>query len=127
MKVIPKKASQKDLELIASIKNSPSLGKHGIKGNTGLGVEGFFHLSAPYDSNGMVFVQYTYRRKYIQDGTVLIEEMDSWKRMTLARAKKEHRRIIPCSMCNKPAVSLDHLWPYEIVFNRCAEHYKSKP
>lgn len=104
-----------------------SLGKYGIKGSTGLGVGGFFHVSAPYDSNGKVFVCHTYKRKYIQDGVVLTEEMDSWKRMTLARAKKEHRRIIPCSMCNRPAVSLDHLWPYEIMFNRCSEHYKSKP
>lgn len=126
MKVILKKASQKDLELIASIKNSPSLGKHGIKGNTGLGVAGFFHLSAPYDSNGKVFVQYTYRRNFLQDGVVLTEEMDSWKRMTLARAKREKRAIIPCSMCKNPAVSLDHLWPYDILYNRCAEHYNSK-
>lgn len=100
-----------------------SLGKYGIKGSTGLGVEGFFHLSAPYDSNGKVFVQYTYRRSYVKDGEKLVEEMDSWKRMTLAKAKKEKRTIIPCSMCDKPAVSLDHHWPYENLFNRCKKHY----
>lgn len=115
-----------DQELIDTIKKSSSLGKYGIKGSTGLGVEGFFHVSAPYDSNGKVFVHYTYKRKLVQDGKVITEETDSWKRMTLARAKREKRPIIRCSMCKEPAVSLDHMWPYDILYNRCAEHYNSK-
>lgn len=100
-----------------------SLGKYGIKGSTGLGVGGFFHVSAPYDANGNVFVEHTYKRSYVLDGKKLVEKNDSWKRMTLAQAKKQKKRIILCCMCDKPAVSLDHLWPYEVLYNRCKEHY----
>ncbi len=101
------------------------LGKFGLKGNSGLGVGGFFHVSAPYDSNGKVFVEHTYHRKFKQNGKTEIESMDSWKRMDLKTARKQGKKIICCSMCDKPAVSLDHLWPYDIMFNRCAEHYHS--
>ena len=103
-----------------------SLGKYGIKGSTGLGVGGFFHVSAPYDSNGLVFVEHTYKRYYVEDGKKQVEKNDSWKRMSLANAKKQKKRIILCSICDKPAVSLDHLWPYEVLYNRCKEHYGQK-
>ena len=86
------------------------LGKYGITGNTGLGVGGFFHVSASYDSNGMVFV-------------ACEEDMMDWKRVPLEEAKEKNLQIINCCMCNKPAVSLDHHYPYLIDDNRCVEHY----
>ena len=84
-----------------------SLGEHGIVGNTGLGVEGCFHVSAPYDSNGKIFIDYG----------------DSWKRVTRKQAKRLGETPIPCSMCKRAAVSLDHLYPYYGDQNRCAVHY----
>ena len=86
------------------------MGKFGIKGNTGLGVGGMFHVSAPYDSNGKVFIR-------VQDkewGVV-------WKRVSADKA--DPARVIRCCMCDKPAVSLDHLWPYHSERNRCAAHF----
>jgi len=88
-------------------------GKYGIKGNTGLGVGGMFHMSAPYDCNGMVFVE----KEHEEWGTV-------WERVDSDKA--EGRKIITCFMCDKPAVSLDHLWPYHSEMCRCAEHFKTK-
>ena len=93
-------------------KRLPKIGKYGIKGITGIGVlNGIFHLSAPYDSNGKIFV-----------------EMDdfTWERMTKAQAKRQKKTIIPCFMCKNPAVSLDHLYPYHQEMNRCAKHYSTK-
>lgn len=89
-----------------------AMGKHGLKGSTGLGVAGFFHVTASYDSNDKVFVEHDHP----QWGTV-------WKRMSARQAKREKRRIIPCCMCDAPAVSLDHHWPYDETYNRCAEHF----
>lgn len=86
------------------------IGKFGITGNTGLGVGGMFHVSAPYDSNGKVFVW-----EQQHDGG------ETWYRVESDQADPAH--IIRCSMCDKPAVSLDHLWPYYVEMNRCKEHY----
>jgi len=85
------------------------LGKFGIKGNTGLGVAGAFHLSAPYDSNGQVFVDCRDR---------------GWERVDADKANPD--AIIRCCMCDKPAVSLDHLYPYHSEMNRCARHFKTR-
>jgi hypothetical protein len=95
-----------------------------LTGNTGY-VSPNLHISAPYSSNGFVFVQWTYRRRYEDDkGRNRIEKMHSWKRMTLKRAQREMRWIIPCSDvdCKKPAVSLDHHWPYMSDYSLCQEH-----
>lgn len=86
------------------------MGKFGIKGNTGLGVGGMFHVSAPYDANGKVFIC-VHHKKW---GEV-------WKRVRADKA--DPKRIIRCCMCEKPAVSLDHLWPYHSEMNRCADHF----
>lgn len=86
------------------------LGKYGITGNTGLGVGGFFHITAPYDSNGMVFVSSE-------------EDMMDWSRVPLEEAKEKNLSIISCCMCSKPAVSLDHHYPYFMSKNRCEEHH----
>jgi hypothetical protein len=78
-----------------------------LKGKSGLIAPGI-HVSAPYDSNGKVFVEYEFRKK-LANGKLGIWQ--SWKRMTLARAKKEKRHIIKC-LCGKPAIQMDHFWPY---------------
>ena len=89
---------------------SDDMGKYGIKGNTGLGVGGMFHVSAPYDSNGKVFV----RVDHPEWGEV-------WERVDADKA--DPQRVIRCVMCDKPAVSLDHHWPYYSDMNRCADHH----
>jgi len=86
------------------------MGKYGIKGNTGLGVGGMFHVSAPYDNNGKVFV----RVDHPEWGEV-------WERVDADKA--DPQRVIRCVMCDKPAVSLDHHWPYYSDMNRCADHH----
>jgi len=43
-----------------------------------------------------------------------------WKRVRVAKA--DPRCIIRCDMCDKPAVVLDHLWPYHSEMNRCSDH-----
>ena len=87
------------------------LGKHGITGNTGVGVMGFAHVSAPYDSLGGVFV-----------------ECDDygWERMTSKKAERLKSRVILCGHpgCDKPAVRLDHLWPHYNEMNACEQHAK---
>ena len=88
-------------------------GKYGIKGDTGLGVGGMFHVSAPYDCNGQVFVT----KEDPEWGEV-------WERVDADKADKA--KIITCYMCKKPAVSLDHLHPYHSERTRCAEHFNSK-
>ena len=93
--------------------------KYGITGNTGLGVGGLFHISAPYSIGitDKVFVEHRYRNNGTGD------TWDSWKRMTLIRAYKENKRIITCSRCARPAVSLDHHWPHMNDYNVCAVHH----
>ena len=89
------------------------LTKDGLTGNTGLGVSGvFFHISANYAAGkGKCFIE----KEHKEWGLV-------WQRMTLTRAKKEGRKIIPCAKCKRPAISLDHHWPYESEYNYCARH-----
>lgn len=83
-----------------------AIGKYGITGDHGF--FGSIHLSAPFDCNGKVFV----------------EDGEYWKRVTKREAKKKGLRVIHCSECDKPAVRLDHLWPYENKMTACAEHCK---
>ena len=104
------------------MKRKPSLGRYGITGNSGLGVGGFFHVNAPFDCNGKVFVKWEYRQKS-PDGKK-IEKWESWKRMTLKRAIKENREIIPCYFCKNPAASLDHCYPYMSDKTLCKNHHK---
>jgi len=103
-----------------------SIGKYGIVGNTGLGISGFFHVSAPYDCNGKVFVEWEYHDTLTNSETpeVKIEKYDGWKRITLRRALKENRKIISCCQCREPAVSLDPLYPYMSDRNLCKQHYE---
>lgn len=111
-----------------------TLTKDGFTGNSGLGVDTFagvlFHIAANYVAGSarrgksagkpMCFVE-SYERQ--PDGT--IEPVPSWKRMTVARAKREKRVIIPCALCKKPAISLCHYWPWNgNDMNYCADHRK---
>lgn len=86
------------------------VGKYGLTGNSGLGVGGFFHISMPYDCNGRVFVW--------------SKDSQGWERMTPKRAKLWKRKIITCSKrgCKKPAVMVDHHFPYYHDHNLCKRH-----
>lgn len=87
------------------------MGKYGLSGNSGIVAEGL-HIAAPYDSNGGVFVE-------VEDeewGVV-------WRRVSKKKAESKGMKIISCSMCEKPAVSLDHHWPYFHDYCRCKDHY----
>jgi len=89
-------------------------GKYGLVGNTGLvGEFGTFHISAPYDCNGKVFV-----------GKEHPELGETWDRVDASQA--DPSEIITCSMCDKPAVSLDHFYPYHSEMTRCEEHYNKE-
>lgn len=87
-----------------------------LKGNSGLGVSPlFFHVSAPYDCNGKVFV----KSKLTDDAG---ESVDSWTCVDKKDAKG--KEIIPCCKCKRPAVTLDHHRPYDNQDNLCKEHYE---
>lgn len=89
------------------------IGKYGLTGSSGR--IGGIRLAMPYGANkGIVFVEDEHA------------EWGAWCRMTLRRAQREKRTIIPCSRCDKPAVSLDHYWPYYNDFTRCEDHYDEK-
>lgn len=83
-------------------------GKYGLTGDSGF--IGDCHFSAPYDCNGMVFVEHD----------------NWWKRMDKKEAKKKGLKIIKCEYCDKPAVSLDHHWPYMSDTTVCAKHFKER-
>lgn len=87
------------------------MGKYGLSGNDGMVADGL-HIAAPYDSNGDVFVEIDH-----EDYGVV------WKRVPPEQARSLGLNVIKCSMCEKPAVSLDHYWPYYSEFNRCADHF----
>ena len=88
------------------------MGKYGLSGSSGM-VGGGLHIAASYDCNGMVFVE-------VQDEDVGLW----WKRV--AKEEAEEGKIIKCSMCDKPAVSLDHYWPYYTERCLCADHFGSE-
>jgi len=89
------------------------LTKDGLTGRSGFNVEGMslaFHVSANYAATkGMVFVESE-------------EECTNWERMTRVVAEKQGKRIIRCSYCKRPAISLDHSWPYLQEATYCARH-----
>ena len=86
---------------------SSKIGEFGLTGNSGF--VGCVHLSAPYDANGGVFVA-------VQD--------EEWGLRWVRKPEAEPGdSVITCDKCDKPAASVDHLWPYGQGYNRCAEHY----
>ena len=117
MKKATKKQCKEFESMIKNAKKDKQIGKHGLIGNTGLGVGGFFHVSMPYDSNGKVFVVVKSKEK-LPSGKFYTHE--SWKRVDIKKAKEGN--IIRCAFCNNPAVKLDHLWPYYCEMNACKKH-----
>ena len=112
-----------------------TLTKDGLTGNSGFGVSPLFvHVAANYiagrarptkgkakgKGETMCFVEYHPRGP---DGKP--DPVPTWKRMTVKRAKKEGRHIITCSLCRRPAISLDHYWPYYSDGNYCACHQEA--
>jgi len=113
-----KNKQRKEFKSMVEIaKKNKQISKHGLTGNTGLGVGGFFHVSMPYDSNGKVFVVVKLKEK-LPSGRFYTHE--SWKRVDIKKAKEAD--IIRCAFCNNPAVRLDHLWPYYCETNSCEKH-----
>lgn len=47
-------------------------------------------------------------------------ETEGWQ--LCPKSETDGRRIIPCSLCDKPAAQLDHHWPYSSVYNYCTFH-----
>lgn len=83
-----------------------------LKGDDGF-VSPFLHGNAPYDCNGLVFV--------------VTEDEDGnewWNRISKEIAERDGMKIITCCKCNKPAVQLDHLWPYYDDQCLCEDHNK---
>lgn len=82
-----------------------TLTKRGLTGNSGF--IGNIHISAPYDSNGRVFVE---------------TEDIGWVRVPKNTAKRHKLTVIKCYVCENPAVRLDHLWPYHTEMTACKDH-----
>jgi hypothetical protein len=91
----------------------------GLTGNSGVlgkvNVSGIYHIAAPYSNNGMVFIN-----THDENGHNM-----SWERVTREEAKRREEEPIQCSMCMKPAVMLDHYYPYYPDMNRCEDHIHS--
>lgn len=89
---------------------------YGLSGNSGLLTDDkgtvVMHLNMPYGNNdeNTVFV--------VPKGA----EFDSWRRMTKEEAKKQGLTPIKCSYCKKPAVRLDHSWPWMMGTTSCKDH-----
>lgn len=90
-----------------------SLTKNGLTGNSGFGVVPGIHINANYAAvKGKCFVE-------VEENGDLT---GAWKRTTVKCAKEKGWRIIKCSYCNRPAISLDHCWPYLTEATYCAHH-----
>lgn len=81
--------------------------EHGITGNSGIVPGG--HVSANFSAG---------------DGNVFILVEDFWKRISKSDLKPE-MKIVECVYCKKPAISIDHHYPYESEFNYCKDHKPS--
>ena len=70
--------------------------------------EGYFHILWSW--------------KKARPGMFWANTRDHWyKQVSLARYNQV-RTPIECSICGKPAIFLDGLYPYDIEYNRCEEH-----
>ncbi len=90
-----------------------STGK-GLKGNSGVFPGG--HISMNYSNNGMVFIE----SKINVEGNLL----DSWDRIPIENLTPEHK-IIKCYRCEKPAITLDHYYPFMNDRTFCEDHEKT--
>ena len=92
------------------MKTHNELTEHGLTGNSGFSVAGLttcFHVNANYAAN---------------DGMVFVEHKDHWRRIPAKEAEVKKKRVISCTYCSKPAISLDHCWPYLAENTYCADH-----
>jgi len=88
------------------------MGKYGLSGDIGF-VGPNLHIAAPFDSNGGVWV------------VTFSEEEGLWRKR-VAKEDVGNQMVISCALCDSPAVSLDHYWPYYQDMNRCEKHYGKK-
>jgi hypothetical protein len=51
---------------------------------------------------------------------------DNCDPMLVADARKQRLRYERCTHCKKPAVRLDHHWPYSQANNRCIDHMRAE-
>jgi hypothetical protein len=105
---------------IEKVIEAANMGEHGLTGNSGF-LPGGHHINAPYDSNGKFFVQ-------IFDMTYDNIEY-RWERMSPeeVQEKRLYKNVIKCHYCDKPAVRLDHSWPYLVGMTTCEEHKNEEP
>lgn len=88
--------------------------QYGIAGDSGIITDEagglVMHLNAPYGNK--------------DEDTVFVATADgmSWRRMKKDVAAKKKLSPIKCSYCAKPAVRLDHSWPYLVGTTSCADH-----
>jgi len=104
---MPKPKSKPKKKVKKTKKKTPTLS--GLTSTTGL-MGGGIHINAPY------IVE--------DDKTVFVGDYDemSWERMSVSEAKKKKLSPIKCSYCAKPAVRLDHMWPYVSGTTSCHDH-----
>ena len=73
---------------------------------------------------GMVFVE-TEEKSDPDPETGYVETIRWWKEVASVYAKsRPHLKIITCSKCKRPAVVVDHFWPYYTEHCRCKWHRK---
>jgi len=123
---IPRMSAEEQAEFKGMLdgicKDTDFWGKHGLKGRSGYVVGKWkgkdipFHMSAPYDSDGKVFVDV----KKVDPETK--DELETWDRVDPEDANGIE--VIKCSYkgCQNPAVRLDHLHPYHDERTNCEEH-----
>jgi hypothetical protein len=89
---------------------------YGLSGTTGIATDDkgamVAHLTMSYGNNDkeMVFV--------VPD----VAAFNVWERMPKKEAERRKLSPIKCTYCDKPAVRLDHSWPYVIGRTACADH-----
>ena len=92
-----------------------SMGKYGLKGETGLFKYGL--INSNYDCNGHYFI---YNRFKDEDGN----DDYYWKRIPKDQYDESKHELISCHYCNEPAVTIDHSWDWMTGMTMCEKHYE---
>lgn len=107
--------SENDIkEQLKNYKGMVEFDEYGITGNTGLtgNTEGIIHYNANYSATeNHVFIE-------IQEDGFL-----TWERIEKENIE-DGMIIITCNYCDKPAISLDHSWPWLQENTTCEEHHE---
>jgi hypothetical protein len=63
---------------------------------------------------------------YSSAGKVFIEDKtgEGWFRGTPEEARKRGLKVVSCHYCHKPAVTLDHSYPWQTEYTACEDHLK---